>query len=88
MDLTSQGAGTYWYLPPECFESGGTPRINSKVDVWSAGVIFYQMLFGKRPFGDGQSQEHILRNGIMRQAHKVEFPDNIKCVCYGMWGRW
>jgi len=19
MELTSQGAGTYWYLPPECF---------------------------------------------------------------------
>ena len=21
MELTSQGAGTYWYLPPECFVS-------------------------------------------------------------------
>jgi serine/threonine protein kinase len=25
MELTSQGAGTYWYLPPECF-SGGDAR--------------------------------------------------------------
>jgi hypothetical protein len=25
MELTSQGAGTYWYLPPECF-SRETPR--------------------------------------------------------------
>lgn len=30
MDLTSQGAGTYWYLPPECFEPG-VPKISSKV---------------------------------------------------------
>lgn len=22
MELTSQGAGTYWYLPPECFDKG------------------------------------------------------------------
>jgi tousled-like kinase len=22
MDLTSQGVGTYWYLPPECFMMG------------------------------------------------------------------
>merc|ERR1719431_20424 len=37
MDLTSQGAGTYWYLPPECFVVGkAPPKISSKVDVWSA----------------------------------------------------
>jgi tousled-like kinase len=64
---TPQGAGTYWYLPPECFEGGrgrDAPRISSKVcshawfsrdltqrtmaqvDVWSVGIMFYQMLFG------------------------------------------
>ena len=49
MDLTSQGAGTYWYLPPECFVVGKTPpKISSKVDVWSLGVIFYQCLYGKK----------------------------------------
>jgi hypothetical protein len=34
MELTSQGAGTYWYLPPECFNSGGggaPPLITNKV---------------------------------------------------------
>ncbi len=63
-----QGAGTYWYLPPECFEGGrgrDAPKISSKVrsfaaihlshlkrftlmkvDVWSVGIMFYQMLFG------------------------------------------
>ena len=29
MELTSQGAGTYWYLPPECFTE--SPKISSKV---------------------------------------------------------
>ena len=51
MDLTSQGAGTYWYLPPECFVVGKTPpKISSKVDVWSLGVIFYQCLYGKKVY--------------------------------------
>ncbi|KAJ4910852.1 Serine/threonine-protein kinase TOUSLED [Raphanus sativus] len=74
MELTSQGAGTYWYLPPECFELSRTPMISSKVDVWSVGVLFYQMLFRKRPFGHDQSQERILREDTIIKAKKVEFP--------------
>lgn len=47
LELTSQGVGTYWYLPPECFLTGDMPpAISSKVDIWSLGCIFYEMLFG------------------------------------------
>eukprot|EP00977_Amphora_coffeiformis_P006048 scaffold1294_cov167-Amphora_coffeaeformis.AAC.29 len=77
MELTSQGAGTYWYLPPECFMTDDNIRISNKVDVWSIGVIFYQMLFGRRPFGDGQSQDAILNDGTVLNAHAVSFPEKI-----------
>lgn len=70
MELTSQGAGTFWYLPPECFQTGSSaPRISSKVDVWSVGIIFYQMLYGRRPYGEGQTQEQMIHSGtLMHQA--------------------
>jgi len=93
MELTSQGAGTLWYLPPECFVTDVNVRITNKVDVWSIGVIFYQMLFGKRPFGEGQSQEKVWSNGIMLNARDVQFPDKplvtegckefiVRCLAY------
>lgn len=78
MELTSQGAGTYWYLPPECFVTSQAVRISNKVDVWSIGVIYYQMLFGKRPFGDGMSQDRVLSDNTMLNAREVRFPTSMK----------
>jgi tousled-like kinase len=75
MELTSQGAGTYWYLPPECFATGGGVRISNKVDVWALGVIFFQALYGSRPFGEGLSQEALLRKSVMLHAKDPVFPD-------------
>ncbi|XP_075884226.1 serine/threonine-protein kinase tousled-like 2 isoform X2 [Nelusetta ayraudi] len=75
MELTSQGAGTYWYLPPECFVMGkGPPKISNKVDVWSVGVIFYQCLYGRKPFGHNQSQQDILQENTILKATEVQFP--------------
>jgi tousled-like kinase len=76
MELTSQGAGTYWYLPPECFILDHNVRISNKVDVWSIGVIYYQMLYGRRPFGDGQSQDTILTDRTILNAREVTFPES------------
>jgi serine/threonine protein kinase len=35
MELTSIGVGTYWYLPPECFQLSGdqAPKISPKVSL-------------------------------------------------------
>lgn len=76
IELTSQGAGTYWYLPPECFTrpNDRAPIIDNRVDVWSIGVIFYQCIYGKKPFGHNQSQQQILENKTIVNATEVHFP--------------
>ena len=45
-----------------------------QVDVWSVGVIHYQMLYGRRPFGEGVSQETLLRDSVMLNANTITFP--------------
>eukprot|EP00056_Hartaetosiga_gracilis_P005723 m.88147 g.88147 ORF g.88147 m.88147 type:complete len:703 (-) comp12260_c1_seq3:4716-6824(-) len=79
MELTSQGAGTYWYLPPECFViSSKPPKISSRVDVWSVGVIFFQCLYGQKPFGNQESQQMFLHNNTIQRAQNLLFPDKPK----------
>ena len=34
-----------------------------------------QMIYGKKPFGEGKCQERILAEGIMLNANQVEFPN-------------
>lgn len=71
VEQTSHGAGTYWYLPPECFLGS---KISSKVDVWSVGVITYQLLFGERPYGHNMTQANILKQQTITNAPPVKFP--------------
>ena len=101
LELTSQGVGTYWYLPPECFitHTDEPTKISLKLDIWSVGVIFYEMLFGCKPFGNNVSQEKIVQNQIILKSTSVEFPKHIhvsneakefikKCLTYNQADRW
>jgi tousled-like kinase len=46
--------------------------------VWSVGVIFYQLLYGRRPFGDDMTQQQVVSKGIMLNARLDKFPDTPK----------
>lgn len=99
LELTSQGVGTYWYQAPECFETGTTAKINSKVDVWSAGVVFYELIYSQKPFGNNVTQEKILKDQVIVKATSVSFPAKPsvtneckefirKCLEYNVDDRW
>lgn len=48
VELTSQGSGTYWYLPPETFDSasqGNAPVISSKVSTHFRFFLQFLILF-------------------------------------------
>lgn len=49
--------GTPGFVAPEIFR---TKNYDQKVDVFSLGVVFYILVFGKSPF-DGSEQEEVLK---------------------------
>ncbi len=75
IQLTSKGVGTYWYLPPECFQDKKEVYINSKIDIWSCGVILYEIFFKQKPFGQNMTQERLIKDRVMQNARIVEFPN-------------
>jgi serine/threonine-protein kinase ULK/ATG1 len=39
--------GTPLYMSPQILEAG---KFSSKADIWSLGMLFYEMLYGKTPW--------------------------------------
>ena len=58
-NLTNVGnpVGTYRYMAPEQML---VKPIDTRADIWSAGVIFYQLLTGRHPFNASSTVELIL----------------------------
>ena len=47
-----------------------------QVDTWSAGVMFFQLLFSKVPFAADKHQDLVFREGtIPQEARNLHFPE-------------
>ncbi|KAM3138909.1 hypothetical protein pb186bvf_008922 [Paramecium bursaria] len=56
-DLIYKKCGTPGFVAPEIFK---TRNYNTKIDIFSLGIVFFIMIFGKLPF-EGRDQEEILK---------------------------
>lgn len=62
------------YQPPECFEQNG--YISGVSDVWSLGMIFFYMLFGKLPFRTKKTETFLK----FIKLFKIQIPNGINKV--------
>lgn len=65
--LTSQ-SGTVAYMAPEVFKGSG---YGTSIDWWALGVVFYESIYGKRPFQTENIND--LKKAISTQT--VEYPE-------------
>lgn len=66
--LTSQ-SGTVAYMAPEVFRATG--GYGTSVDWWAIGVVFYECIYGKRPFQTDSLND--LKRAIPSQP--IEYPE-------------
>ena len=64
LELTQTGStmGTMYYMSPEQLSAN---PVDSRSDIWSLGVVFYEIMCGERPFMDKSSYavSHKIMNG-------------------------
>jgi serine/threonine-protein kinase ULK/ATG1 len=64
----TEGIGTPLYMAPEIYNKSS---YNAKCDIWSLGILFYELLYGKTPWM-GKSSYDLFVNNIQKKP--LEFP--------------
>ena len=59
-EMTNTRLGTPITMAPELLDDRNHRSYDSKIDIWSVGVVLYQLLFGQKPF-TGKSRAQLLQ---------------------------
>lgn len=76
VDVTTTKLGTPFNMSPEILFSNGSAPYTSKADLWSIGVVYYQMLTAHLPFRANDMNE-LKQMVVHRSGKNLQFPANI-----------
>jgi predicted ATPase/serine/threonine protein kinase len=85
LNLTGSGErpGTVAYMSPEQL---GRESVDERSDLWSAGVVLYEMLTGRQPFGAGHELSTVYRILFEEPAAptslRLEIPTELEVVVF------
>jgi eukaryotic-like serine/threonine-protein kinase len=70
LTVAGQILGTPYYMPPEqwgFYPDDGNPEIDGRADIYSLGVVFYELISGRRPF-EGKTTQDLVREHMTTTA--------------------
>lgn len=73
VDVTKTKLGTPITMAPELLVGNGAAEYNNKADLWSIGIVFYQLLFNKLPF-DVRSYDELKEKVHTQSGENLRFP--------------
>ena len=75
-DMMSSDIGTPIYKAPEIWRQ---ETYDSKVDVWSIGVVFYELFYGESPFKDCSTYNEIMITNFQKLFPVEDKPITDEC---------
>ena len=72
-DMASTKLGSPITMAPELLNAGSVVRYTNKADLWSNGVCFFQMIFGKPPF-NAKNLDDLKQLVKNKSGDNLEFP--------------
>lgn len=77
VSFTGTKLGTPFYMAPEILDEANKNNYDKKCDIWSIGICYFFLLFGKMPFGNAKNNKELLSMALNNSGARLKIPKKV-----------